>query len=362
MDKPDIFIVKPKSAVDVLTADLEYFADNIPGREAFANSCIAVTGATGYVGSMLVRALLHTEDKYGLGIKVIGLVRSVDKAQNILGELCSHPALAIEEVDLIGTNIPQIKAADYVIHTAAVTASKMMVECPVDTIESSLLSTRNILEAAVGGGKLRSLVYISSMELYGVFAGGNSDVHEDELGYLDISKIRSDYPECKRMCEMMCLAYSKQYGINAMSARLAQTFGTGLLPTENRVFAQFARSVINRTDIVLHTSGASEGNYCYVSDALLGIIYILLLGSSGEAYNVSNPRAHISIKAMAEMCADELASGKIKVVMDIPESDTAHGYAPETHLKLNSDKLQALGWKPTVDLKEAYERMIQSLI
>jgi nucleoside-diphosphate-sugar epimerase len=348
--------------VDVLTADLEYFADNIPGREVLANTHIAITGATGYVGSMLVRALLHTEDKYGLGIKVIGLVRSAGKAQEILGNLCSHPALTITEVDLIGTNIPQIKEADYIIHTAAVTASKMMVEYPVDTIESSLISTRNILEAVKNGGKLKSLVYISSMELYGVFERGNSDVHEDELGYVDISKIRSDYPESKRMCEMMCLAYNKQYGVNAMSARLAQTFGTGLLPTENRVFAQFARSVINKTDIVLHTSGASEGNYCYVRDALLGIIYVMLLGSPGEAYNVSNPRAHITIKAMAEMCANELAGGDIKVILDIPKSDTAHGYAPETHLKLNSDKLQALGWKPSVDLKEAYERTIKSLL
>jgi nucleoside-diphosphate-sugar epimerase len=310
---------------------------------------------------MLVRTLLHTEDKFGLGIKVLAYVRSADKAQKILGDLCSHPACTIVEVDLINSNIPQIKGADYIIHTAAVTASKVMVESPVDTIDSSIVSTRNLLEAVKESDKLKAFVYISSMELYGVFAGGNGNVCETDLGYVDISKVRSDYPESKRMCEMMCLAYSKQYNVNAMSARLAQTFGTGLLPTENRVFAQFARSVISKQDIVLHTTGESEGNYCYISDALLGIFYIMMLGSRGEAYNVSNPRSHITIRAMAEMCANELAGGEIKVVIDLPETNNVHGYAPETHLKLNSDKLQALGWVPSVGLKEAYERMIESL-
>ena len=61
---------------------------------------------------------------------------------------------------------------------------------------------------------------------------------------------------------------------------------------------------------------------------------------------------------MANMVANEVAKGNINVVFDIPE-DNMYGYAAETKLKLNSDKLQSLGWKPEMDLKSAYERLIQ---
>ena len=55
------------------------------------------------------------------------------------------------------------------------------------------------------------------------------------------------------MCENMCIAYAKQYDVPICIARLSQTFGAGILQTENRVFAQFARSAIRKENIVLHT-------------------------------------------------------------------------------------------------------------
>ena len=143
-------------------------------------------------------------------------------------------------------------------------------------------------------------------------------------------------------------------------ARLAQTFGAGILPGENRVFAQFARSAIKGEDIVLHTKGLSEGNYCYTRDCVTGLLTILLKGTDAAAYNVSNPAAHTTIVEMAVLVAEKIAGGKIKVVFDIPQ-DNAFGYAADTKMKLNSDKLQALGWKPEVGLEEAYQRMINEM-
>ena len=80
-------------------------------------------------------------------------------------------------------------------------------------------------------------------------------------------------------------------------------------------------------------------------------------GKNGEAYNVSNPESHITIADMAYMVADKIAEGRIKVVFDIP-SENKFGYAADTKMKLNSSKLQALGWKPEIGLEEAYKRMI----
>ena len=92
------------------------------------------------------------------------------------------------------------------------------------------------------------------MEIYGQSADPE-DTKENDLGYVDLAAVRSCYPEGKRMCECMCTAYAAQNGIRISSARLAQTFGAGILPTENRVFAQFARSALRGEDIVLKTEG-----------------------------------------------------------------------------------------------------------
>ena len=61
------------------------------------------------------------------------------------------------------------------------------------------------------------------------------------------------------------------------------------------------------------------------------------------------------------MVADEIAEGSIKVIIDIPESAMTFGYAPKTKMKLSSEKLRKLGWKPQIDLKETYQRMIEDL-
>jgi len=95
-------------------------------------------------------------------------------------------------------------------------------------------------------------------------------------------------------------------------------------------------------------------------DAVSAILFILLKGINGEAYNVSNEETHITIAGMASLVASGIANNKIKVVFDIPE-ENIYGYAAETKMKLNTDKLKKLGWKPEVGLEEAYTRLIESM-
>lgn len=100
------------------------------------------------------------------------------------------------------------------------------------------------------------------MEVYGSFTEANHNVTETELGYINPLAVRSNYPESKRLCENMCVAYYPEYKVPVKIACLLQTFGAGILSGENRVFAQFAKNAIEGKDIVLHTKGLSEGNYC----------------------------------------------------------------------------------------------------
>ena len=335
--------------MSVLEEDLKYIANYSLPYEEMKGTTVLVTGATGLIGVSIVRALVAIGD-----IKVIAHVRNREKAEEIYGALLQKNVELY--VDDITKEINVSENIDYIFHCASITTSKTMIEKPVETICTSVEGTKNILELAKNK-KSKSVIYVSSVEMYGAFNNLNHDVTEKDLGYVDNLKIRSNYPESKRLCENMCIAYMSEYNIPVKIARLAQTFGAGILPGENRVFAQFAKSAIKGEDIVLHTKGISEGNYCYTRDCITGLLTILLKGKNGEAYNVSNPESHITIADMAYMVADKIAEGRIKVVFDIP-SENKFGYAADTKMKLNSSKLQALGWKPEIGLEEAYKRMI----
>ncbi|RHC07671.1 NAD-dependent epimerase/dehydratase family protein [Blautia obeum] len=335
-----------------LEEDLDYIARYPLQYEQLKDTTVLVTGATGLIGVSIVRALIAIGN-----IHVIALVRNIEKANKL------YNRYELDNIDFVVSDITAPvnirKKIDWIFHCAAVTTSKLMIEKPVETLLTAIEGTRNILEVARKSG-CKSMVYISSMEMYGAFKDSDTDITEDKIGYIDPLKVRSNYPESKRLCENLCVAYMKEYGVKVKIARLAQTFGAGILPSENRVFAQFAKSAIEGKDIVLHTKGLSEGNYCYTRDCVLGLFTILLKGENGEAYNVSNPKSHTTIGKMAHLVANRIAYGKIKVVYDIPKSNV-FGYASDTKMKLNSDKLQALGWKPEIDLENSYKRMIEQM-
>lgn len=342
----------------ILQEDLDFIAEsNIP-FEKLNNSSILITGGTGLVGISIIRALLCVNRKKNMHIRIFALVRNEEKAKKLYGNLLNRKELELVVSDIINISNFDFNV-DYIIHCASVTASKIMIDKPVETINTAVLGTNNMLRLAASK-KVKSFVYISSMEMYGTFEEENCVVSEEKLGYINPLKVRSNYPESKRMCENMCIAYLNEYNVPVKIARLAQTFGAGILPGENRVFAQFARSAIKGEDIILHTLGKSEGNYCYTRDMIKGVLTILLSGENGEAYNVSNPEAHITIYEMAKMVAEKIANNKIKVIFDIPENNK-FGYASDTKMLLNSDKLKALKWKPEVNLEGMYRRMILSM-
>ena len=302
---------------------------------------VLVTGATGLIGGLVARTLVAANRKYGLNLQAIAGVRNLDRAS----------ALPDEVVRVVGDVTTPIKvegSVDFIVHAASETSSRNFVERPVETIRTAIDGTVNILELA-REKSTRSLLYVSSMEMYGEPDQSRYIVAENDSGRLDTMSPRSSYPEGKRMAEAICCAYASEYGVPAKVARLVQTFGPGVAKTENRVFAQFARAVMEHRPIVLKTDGSKAHCYCYTVDAVTGLLTVLLKGGVGEAYNVSNEANFMSIREMAEMLTD-------RVVYEI---DNSVCYPPSAKLLLKSDKLRALGWRPTVGVQEMYNRLME---
>ncbi len=309
----------------------------------FDGKTILVTGATGLIGKLCVKSLLNS----GYNTQVIALVRDEEKAKNIFGESKRLTYL----VQDINQRINTTRRVDYIIHAASTTSSKDFVEKPVETIYTAINGSRNILEFAKNK-RLEGMVYLSSLEIYGV--NEKENIKERDYGYIDILNPRSSYSESKKMVETMCISYGTEYGVPVKIARLAQTFGAGVSISDNRVFAQFAKAIINKENIILHTKGETKRNYCYTTDAVRGIFTILTKGENNNAYNVANENSYCSISEMAHLLENEYTKVEYKI------DEVNRGYNPTVKIALNTEKLNALGWEAKVDLKEMFDRLIMN--
>ena len=158
-----------------------------------------------------------------------------------------------------------------------------------------------------------------------------------------------------------CAGFASEYAVPVKVARLSQTFGPGVAYRDGRVFAEFARCAIEGRDIVLHTAGNTVRSYCYTRDAVNALLYILLRGKPGEAYNVTNMDTAVSIREMAQLVCGLVPEQGIQLRFDTPGNLASFGYNPEMVIRLDSRKLQSLGWQAEVGLEEMFRRLILSM-
>jgi len=296
--------------------DLEYITNSNVPWEYFENKTFFITGATGLLGSILIKSLLAKNKK----IRIIALARK--------------PA-AIESKDLsfiygdVAEKLKIDEPIDYIVHGANPTASKEFIDHPVETIKTIYKGTLNTLELAKEKN-VKGYLYLSSMEVY-------TD--------MNTTSARSSYPEGKRLAENLCASYFHEYKVNTKIARLAQTFGAGIdIENDNRVFAQFARAAKEKKDIVLRTKGDTVRSYCYTTDAITAMLWILAKGKSGEFYDVASKNTEASILELAQCFG--------KVVFDIAEDVEKLGYLPTVKIVLDTAKLESLGWEPDKSIEE----------
>ncbi len=338
---------------DIFKQDLKEVvsAAFIPWRD-LRNATVLITGITGLIGYTLAASLLEADREKGLHLKIIGVVRDKGRAEERFREfMADGQALvfvqgSVEEFPAVDGKI------DFIIHGAAQTGSREFVSRPVETMETAVRGTGNLLELA-REKRVKGFLYLSSMEVYGYPEKGHK-VTENEIGSFSPSVLRNSYPISKITCEAMCCAYAAEYGVPAKIIRLTQTFGAGVNDKDKRIFAYFLRCMREKTDIVLKTKGETERSYLYTTDAATAILTVLLNGEIGKAYNAANEETYCSIAKMADLVAAEAG---IKVKYELQDEE-ANGYPETLYMDLDTGELQKLGWHPGggIGLAQMYHR------
>ena len=309
--------------------------------DALAGKTVAVTGATGLVGSYLLRALDAVNRAHGLKLRLIALCRKPEAAKDRLSGMENLSILSYDACAPLNANF----RADFTVHAASNAHPLAFSSDPVGTMQANLLGTMHLLE------KLRStsgrLLFLSTGEIYGENPNLAS-FDEHSFGSIDPMRFRSCYPESKRAAETLCASYAQQYGVDALAARLTYTYGPTITAENSRADAQFLRCALEKKDIVLKSTGAQVRSYCYAADTASALITLMLRGVAGEAYNVANPTCSPSIREYAQTLAD-LAG--VNLVFDLPPEAERAGYSAVTRAVLDPGKLMRLGWRAAYDLR-----------
>ncbi len=337
--------------------DLCYVADLELPWEKLQGKSVLISGATGMVGSFLVDVLM-TKNETGLDCMIYALNRNEQKAASRFSKWKESHFLKLIPYDIQKPLIrDDLGAIEYVLHMASNTHPMQYSTDPIGTITTNVIGAQNMLDFAVKHHATR-FVLTSSNEIYGENRGDVELFNEDYCGYINSNTMRAGYPESKRCSEALCQAYRAQAGLDVVIPRPTRSYGPTMLMSDTKAISQFVKKGVKGEDIVLKSAGTQYYSYTYVADAVSGLLYVIMKGKNGEAYNIADERSDIMLKDLAATIAD--IAGK-KVVFEIPDAVEAAGYSTATKARLDGSKLKKLGWSAKYDIRSGMERTIEIL-
>ena len=326
--------------------------------ERFQDSSIVISGATGLIGSFLTDVMMYRNRKQGMNCKVFALARNGQRANERFSAWGDKRLFRVIPYDIRQPlTFDDTESVGYVLHLASHTHPLAYATDPIGTITVNVLGLKNMLDFAAERHAQRT-AFASSNEIYGENRGDTELFQEDYCGYIDCNTLRAGYSESKRCGEALCQAYRAQKGLDVVIPRLTRSYGPTMLMSDTKAISQFIRKALAQEDIVLKSAGTQYYSYTYVADAVSGLLTVLLRGETGEAYNIADAASDITLRDLADLIAH--AAGR-KVVFETPDALESAGYSKATKARLDSTKLQSLGWSAKYTLAQGIDETLRIL-
>jgi UDP-glucuronate decarboxylase len=308
-------------------------------RRYNGRSQILVTGGAGFLGSHLCERLLNE------GHEVLCVDNFFTGARRNIEHLLDHPRFDLMRHDV---TVPLVVEVDEIYNLACPASPVHYQHNPVQTIKTSVHGAINVLNLAQHCSA--RVFQASTSEVY-----GDPDIHPQPEGYWGrVNPVgpRSCYDEGKRCAETLFLDYHRQYGVDVRVARIFNTYGPRMHPNDGRVVSNFIVQALRGEDITIYGKGEQTRSFCFVDDLVEGFVrFMQHEGTLPGPLNLGNPR-EFTILQLAEQVINLTNSGSKIVFKALPQDDPKQRQPDITLAR------EALGWQPTVELREGLVRTI----
>ena len=311
-----------------------------PDMQTLIRKRILVTGGAGFLGSHLCERLLKD------GHEVICMDNYfTGRKQNILG-LMDDPAFELLRHDVTH---PIYLEIDEIYNLACPASPIHYQHDPVQTTKTSVHGAINMLGLAKRTGA--KIFQASTSEVY-----GDPKVHpqtEDYWGHVNPIGFRSCYDEGKRCAETLFFDYHRQHDLRIKVARIFNTYGPRMHPSDGRVVSNFIVQALSGQPITIYGEGQQTRSFCYCLDLVEG--FVRLMNHTDDAFtgpvNLGNP-GEFTIRELAEKVIDMTGSSSKLEFRELPSDDPTQR-RPDISLAKRE-----LGWEPTVALEEGLKMTI----
>jgi nucleoside-diphosphate-sugar epimerase len=294
-------------------------------REALAGRHLLLTGGTGFFGLWLL-ALLHQLNQQGAGIEVTVMSRNPARFLNTQSHYRDCAWLRwlagdVRELQEISGHPP-----DLILHAAAETSAAAHAK-PLEIFDTILGGARRVFDLAVRSNARRVLLTGSGAQ-YGALSAG-AGVAENYAGACVSNSTSSVYGEAKRAQETLAAIYAQDHGLEAVMTRCFAFAGPGLSLDGHFAIGNFVRDALRADAIVLNSAGEAVRSYLHGADLAAWLLFLLVKGKPGEAYNVGSDQA-ISIADLAMRVGQRLAPHKPVRILGRPGAPGARSwYVPD---------------------------------
>jgi UDP-glucuronate decarboxylase len=268
-----------RKLVEILNRDNEHIYKNLINDLHALKSCtVLVTGAKGFLGKT-----------------VISFLDYVNKNKLQETERINIIAIDYEDFDICKPlhNFVKEDKIDYIINFAGIASPKKYLQKPVETLDVSYLGTKNVLELAKDRGT-KSVLMFSSSEVYGTPDPENIPTGEEYVGSVTTFGNRSCYDIGKNVLETLSYVYHNVYNSPVNVIRPFNLYGPLMNTDDGRIIANICKSMINEAEFSIYGNGQQTRTYCYVADAVVFMLKVLLLGKFGEIYNIGSEEEELS--------------------------------------------------------------------
>ena len=299
-----------------------------------------VTGGAGFVGSHLIDRLLDRGDEVLCVDNLFtGTKRNID-------HLIGHPRFEFMRHDVC---FPLYVEVDEIYNLACPASPVHYQHDPVQTTKTSVHGAINMLGLAK---RLRCKIFqASTSEVY-----GDPSVHpqtEAYWGNVNPIGIRSCYDEGKRCAETLFFDYHRQHGLEIKVARIFNTYGPRMHPSDGRVVSNFVMQALNGEPITLYGDGQQTRSFCYVDDLVAGFMAFMDTASDVSGpINLGNP-VEFTIRELAELVVEMTGSKSELVFRPLPQDDPMQRKPDITRAR------ETLGWEPSIPLRQGLVKTIE---